>query len=272
MRRVFGHALTLLVVIGVALVAVRAAAQDAIERMSGQLVSSDDFRVRTQAALALGASKSKRALTPLCKGLDDSNTTVRAAAAAALGKLKLGGGSCLERRQGSEKNPAVLASIKKALSLVKTTGPAAPALSSSTKYYLAIGKVSDKTGRNGTELGGMVRGAMSQTASSLEGYAVAPDEESAAQAKQRLDKFKKVRAFYLLPKLSPPSYTNGDLMVKVEVTVFTYPAKAMKGSFSVKLTQQDVGAKDTGAENELIVSTAQRAVEKFASDYAERFE
>ena len=272
MRRVPGHALSWLVVTGALLVAFPAAAQDAIERMSGQLLSSDDFRVRTQAALALGASKSKRAINPLCKGLDDSNTTVRAAAAAALGKLKLGGAPCLERRQASEKNAAVLASIKKAIGLVKVT-PSAPVLSSSTKYYLAIGKVSDKTGRNGKELEGMVRGAMSQTASSIEGYAVAPEDESAAQAKQKLGKFKNVKAaFYLLPKLNPPSYTNGDLMVKVEVTVFSYPAKAMKGSFSVKLTQQDVGDKDTGAETELIVSTAQRAVEKFAADYAQRFE
>src|SRR5262247_3227300 len=130
MRRVLGRALTLLVVLGAVSVSARAAAEDSIDRFSGQLSSSDDFRVRTQAALALGASKSKRAITPLCKGLDDSNNTVRAAAAAALGKLKLGGSACLERRQGSEKNPVVQASIKKALSLVKVT-PSAPVLSSS---------------------------------------------------------------------------------------------------------------------------------------------
>src|SRR5690606_23844002 len=37
-------------------------AQDAVEKQVALLKSSEDFRVRTQAALALGASKDKRAL------------------------------------------------------------------------------------------------------------------------------------------------------------------------------------------------------------------
>lgn len=51
-----------------------ASAQDAVERHIALLKRSDDFRVRTQAALALGASKDKRALVPLCHALDAMET------------------------------------------------------------------------------------------------------------------------------------------------------------------------------------------------------
>src|SRR5262249_2434929 len=49
-----------------------------------RLRSGEDFRVRTQAALALGASKDKSAIKPLCAALADDSRAVRAAAAAAL--------------------------------------------------------------------------------------------------------------------------------------------------------------------------------------------
>ena len=55
-----------------------------VDHLVQNLSSGSDFRIRTQAALALGASKSRRAVEPLCTGLNDQNATVRAASAAAL--------------------------------------------------------------------------------------------------------------------------------------------------------------------------------------------
>src|SRR3954453_615218 len=83
------RALSVLVLLGSLLWtgAARAQASD-LERLIYNLANSEDFRVRTQAALALGASKSERAVVPLCSGLGDPNTTVRAASAAALGALR----------------------------------------------------------------------------------------------------------------------------------------------------------------------------------------
>src|SRR5262245_45547724 len=91
-----------LVAAGLFLISRPSLGDDAVDRASGQLKNGDDFRVRTQAALALGASKSKRAVDPLCRGLEDSNQTVRAASAAALGKLKQGGEDCLSKRLDNE--------------------------------------------------------------------------------------------------------------------------------------------------------------------------
>jgi hypothetical protein len=247
----------------------QALAADKLDKLAEQLSSSDDFRVRTQAALALGSSKSKRAVDPLCKGLDDSSTAVRAAAAAALGKLKLGGAKCLERRLGDEPNASVKASIKKAIELVGSGSE--PALTSKTKYYVMIGKTTDKTGRGEGPVDKIVRKAMAGGAANQEGYVVAPDDETPAQATKRLAKFKQVKAFYLLPKVAQPSYAGGKLTIKVEIAIFTYPGKALKGMIPVKLTQQDVASEDTESENELIKMAAESALEKFAKN-AERIE
>lgn len=247
-----------------------ALAEDAVEKAAKQLKNSDDFRVRTQAALSLGSSKSKKAVKPLCGGLEDSNTTVRAAAAAALGKLKLGGKDCLEKRLEDESSSSVKSSIKKALAQIKGGG-SEPAITSSTKYYVAIAKVNDKTGRGDGVVDGIVRKAMVKAAGSMDGVVVAPASETADEAKKRLAKWKSLKAFYLSPKVLEPKYSGGSLQVKIEVAIFTYPGKALKGNIPVKLTQQGVGDKDESSEDELLKMASERVMEKFSQN-AERIE
>src|SRR5450432_475576 len=151
---------------GVGFIATRPAlAQESadVDHLVQNLANGSDFRIRTQAALALGASRSKRAVEPLCSGLGDSNATVRAASAAALGRLRLGGSECLQKRLATETSETVKSTIHKALD---------PVFTSDTKYYLAIGKTADKTGRGGDEIEALVHGAMVNAASSLPIYAV----------------------------------------------------------------------------------------------------
>src|SRR3954469_8315997 len=84
-----------------------------VDHLVQNLSGGTDFRIRTQAALALGASKSKRAVEPLCSSLADQNATVRAASAAALGRLRLGGSECLQKRLASEASATVKSAIQK---------------------------------------------------------------------------------------------------------------------------------------------------------------
>src|SRR4051794_19439286 len=84
-----------------------------VGRLVQNLASGSDFRIRTQAALALGASKSASAVEPLCAGLADTNATVRAASAAALGRLHLGGTECLQKRLANEASDTVKSAIVK---------------------------------------------------------------------------------------------------------------------------------------------------------------
>jgi len=226
-----------------------------VDHLVQNLSGGSDFRIRTQAALALGASKSKRAIQPLCTSLSDANATVRAASAAALGRLRLLGGSeCLQKRLASETSETVKAAILKALD---------PIFTSETKYYLAIGKTADKTGRGGDEIDGIVRGAMAASANVQPMYAVAPIGETLADARRRLAPHGNVKPFFLSPKLSAPEYGPNGLTVRLEIAVLNYPEKTLIGSYTTKLTEPGVSDPDKDTENDLIKTAAERALEKF---------
>ena len=243
-----------------------AAAGDRVARLANQLADAEDFRVRTQAALALGASGDKRALEPLCEALDDSNTTVRAASAAALGKLRMGGEECLSEQLEEESNASVKSVIRKSLGKLK--GGGAKKLGAGSKYYVAIGKLKDKSGRAGGDLDKMVRQAMLSAIDQLDGFVVAPESESPSQAKTLLKKHKNVTAFYLWPKLKKPTYTGGKLSIKMSLSIFSYPGKALKGMTSTKLSMPGVSKGDEDTEDFLIKACAEKVFQKFSRSAA----
>ena len=261
------RALSVLLFLGTLLLGSTARAQSSdVDRLIYNLANSEDFRVRTQAALALGASKSERAAPPLCAALGDSNTTVRAASAAALGRLALASGrDCLAKRLNVETSDVVKATIAKALEVIKGGGGAEPAFVSDTRFYIAIGKTTDKTGRGTAEVDGIVRAAMTAKVGQTAGFLAAPANESAADAKRRLGAHAGVKGFFLSPGVAPPDYSNGNLKVKIEVAMLSYPEKNLLGSYSVNLTEPGVSPGSTQNENELLKMAAERAIDKFAN-------
>jgi HEAT repeats len=258
-----------LLALTVVLFAVVALAQDRIARLAHELTTADDFRVRTQAALALGATKSKRAIEPLCGGLNDSQSAVRAASAAGLGRLHLGGSDCLERRLQVESDDSVKRVIETALKQVRAG--AEPAITAQTRYYVAIGKTADHTGRGGHEVSDLVRDGMEEAAENLDQVALAPANETTAQARKRLAQHRGLKAFYLTASVAKPSYSGSGLSVRISIAVFTYPGKSLKGTYSIGLTQEGVSDKDRDSENRLIKMAAHRGLEKFEQN-AEQFE
>lgn len=257
-----------LVSVGLALVitffATFVAAQDVLDKQIGLLRSSEDFRVRTQAALALGASSQKKAVEPLCQALADNNRTVRIAAASALARLQLGGKECLQKHLASEQNQSVKTSIERALARLGGSGPT---IDSSTKYYVAIGTAGNDS--NAKDAPSRVRSAMESAAKALGGYAVAPEGESPTQAKALLSKHSSVKGFYLAPKVAKPKYQDGKLTISLSVAMLSYPDKVMLGQFSVKLTQEGVSSTDAQAEEELVTMAAESAMQKFAKHAAQ---
>jgi hypothetical protein len=238
-------------------------AQDRVGPYAEQLRNNPDFRVRTQAALALGASNDKRAVDPLCGGLEDENTTVRAAAAAALGKLLLGGEQCLERRLQDETNASVRSVVVNALERIRNGGaPSGPALDAAS-YYVGIGVVTNKTDRGVEELDRVVRASLIKALAQLQGYVAAPKTETADQARSVLSKYKQLKPFFIWPKVEV-SYAGGDLSVKFDLSLFTYPGKDFKGSMSRNLTMPDTPSRDVAAEDELIEVAAENLVPQLA--------
>jgi hypothetical protein len=229
-----------------------------------QLKTSDDFRVRTQAALALGASGDDAAVKPLCDALSDENESVKVAAAAALGKLaKPAGLPCLQAALVKEKAGSTKTQMQKSIDTLKGGGvPAPPPPGADSKYYVAI-EVTNKTKRPAAEVETIVRGAMQSKLLGKAGYAVAPKGETAAQG-GNVVKSKKLKGYYLIATVEPPVYEGGNLTQVVRVSMWTYPGKALQGEFSPKLTQSDTPKTDVQSENVLMKMCVENAIETFA--------
>jgi hypothetical protein len=256
--RIIGTALCLLL-------AVDAWATESVDALAARLTDHADFRVRTQAALALGSSGEAGAVEPLCKGLSDPKASVRSACAAALGKLKLGGQACLRARLAIEAEGAVKKACSRSLGVLEEERVKSK-LNAATRYYVAIGKTSDLTGRSGNEVDQMVRTAMAEALWSREGYVVAPEAETSAQSKKRLAKLPRIKGVFLAPSVKPVEYAGGSLSVRVELAIFTYPTKVLRGMLPVKLTQTGVRDQERSSEDELIRAAAERAAVKLSEN------
>ncbi len=149
-------------------------------------MKADDFRVRTNAALALGQSGDDAAVAPLCAALSDSSDVVRQAVAVALQRLaKPAAAGCLKDRLGIEPSDAVKREIGKALEALSSGGggggsdPSAPTRSvANAKYYVAVSAIANQTGRSDDDIARIVGAALRGKLEELGGYQIAPDKES----------------------------------------------------------------------------------------------
>lgn len=231
-------------------------------------LKSDDYRVRTQAALALGASGDEAAVQPLCGALKDSKASVKAAAASALGKLgKASGLPCLEAASAKEFTPTVKSQLKTAIDELKAaTTPLGlqkpPPPGKDSKYYVAI-EVTNKTSRPNAEIEPLIRAATQAKLLSQKGYAVAPKGETTVAGGQ-IVKSKNLKGFLLIATVDPPLYdSGGNLKQVVRVTVWSYPGKALKGEFALKLTQSNTAKGDKNAEDNLMKLSVESAIDNF---------
>lgn len=247
-------------VCSMALFAPAALAQDRVAELERAL-RSDDFRVRTQAALALGASNSERAVAPLCSALGDANTTVRAASASAIGRLALGGEQCLKDRLGAEPNSDVKGVIQRALDRLREKRGGG--VDASTRYYVAIGEVTNKSKRSRQSVDSEIRKHLGGALSRISGYALAPAAESPEEVTRIKRDHPQLKTFFVWPKLEL-GYTGGTLSMRLELSLFSYPEKSFLGSVSRKLSMPDTREGDTNSENELI----EMASDQLAPDLA----
>jgi hypothetical protein len=112
----------------------------------------------------------------------------------------------------------------------------------------------------------IVRAAVEQASSSLDGCVIAPRDEKTSEAGALTKKWKRLHAFFLWPKVNAPDYSGGKLTLRFEIAIFTYPGKALKGTIPVKLTMPDVSSQDKSSENDLIQRAAATAFERFTQN------
>ncbi len=240
-------------------------------------LKSEDARVRTQAALALGGTNDERAVQPLCGALDDGTDLVRQAVAAALKRLNRSSSSpCLKARLTIEKSDPVRLQITRALETIEggasggsESEPSTddtPKVTENAKFYVAISNVANNTGRPQAEIEKLVGAAVRGKLDTLGGFQLAPMKESADTARAVMTK-RKLKGFFLSVSVDAFDYSDGNLRVRVKVAVFTYPGKALRGEVPAGVTQTGVRPGDRSSEDQLLAMAAGRAAELFTQNF-----
>ena len=237
-------------------------------------LSSDDPRVRTSAALALGASNDDGAVDPLCKALGDSTEVVRQASAVAMKRLgRSAAVPCLRLRLDRESNDGVKIAIERAVESISAGSGSGSGGGSddkvkdnpSAKYYIALSTIANSTGRSQPEVESLVVKAIKSKLEAAGTIQIAPNKESAESAKDALKK-RKMSGFYLAVAVDKFDYSNGNLRVKVKIGVFTYPGKSLLGNVDKTLTKEGVSSGDKSSEDQMLDMAAGLASEQFAQN------
>lgn len=240
-------------------------------RFLAEKLRSDDFRVRTNAALALGASNEDEAVEPLCGALSDGSEVVRQASAVALKRLaRPSSGGCLKARAEVETNDGVKIQITRALEALGSIDPGTGVDDKikdnpNAKYYIALSTIANSTGRSQPEVEAIVLKAIKQKLEAAGDVQLAPSKEKADQARSVMSK-RKMKGFYLAIAVDRFDYSNGNLRVKIKVGVFTYPGKSLLGNVDKALTKEGVSGGDKSSEDQLMDMAAGLASEQFAQN------
>jgi hypothetical protein len=146
---------------------------DDLTSLTHDVASGADFRLRVGAALSLGKTHSRAALTPLIAALDDPHPAVRVAAAAALGALGMKEAiEPLRSHLAGESSPGVRSQIKSAID--KLTGNR-EGDEKAARVLVKLGQLKNLTGVRGTQLVEVFRGATRTHAGALPGVEVLSD-------------------------------------------------------------------------------------------------
>jgi hypothetical protein len=230
--------------------------------------AGSDFRVRANAALALGATNDDEAVAPLCTALSDPNEIVRRSVAFALRRLARASSlNCLNDRLSREAADSVKSEIRRALEAVEArAGANAPAGAAHAKYYVSLAHVANSTSRPSAEIDRLVHDAITSQLGQTGEYAIAPAGETTDAAKAALSK-QPMKGYFLAVRLDDFDYSGGDLHVRLKVAVFSYPGKDLRGEIPAGASLPGAQPGDKGAEDELLRAVATRAAELFSQNF-----
>lgn len=249
--------------------------EERLKFLSDKMKDSDS-RVRTSAALALGASGEDGAVEPLCGGLDDSEDVVRQASAVALKRLnRTRSLTCLKAHESTEQSDAAKIAITRAIEAISSGGDGGNGGGGggnevikdnpNAKYYVSLSSVANQTGRAQNEVEKIVLSGMRGKLDASGVIQFAPSTETPDKARDVM-KSRKLKGFYLAIAVDKFEYADGNLRVKLKIGVFNYPNKALLGNFDKSLTAQGVSTGDKSAEDRLLELAAGLAGEQFAQN------
>lgn len=235
-----------LLLLVLALVAPRIALADSrTDFLTRMLSESSQFRVRAQAALALGQRESEpTAVRALIGALRDTHPAVRAASAAALESLQASEALSPLRAVRGDQDPAARSAIERAIAAIEKAGarPKLPEPSGPPTYYVAVGTPSTQADLSSTALRAL-RDHMLKQVAPIQGVRLAPENEPHAAATSVL-KSKRLVGYYLDSAVTKLEPKDGALRAQVSVIVGTYPGRAMRVMLSGAATVSGAGTSE----------------------------
>jgi len=232
----------------------------------------DDFRVRTNAALALGATHDDAAIAPLCGGLTDPSDVVRQAVAVALKRLARAASlPCLRARSAVEVKPSVKQQIDRAIDALEAAqevpveGSRGAAVAT-PRFYVSVSKIVNHSSRDSSDVERIVHDAIASKLAEVGGYAMAPMRETSEAARLVVTK-RHLKGYFLSVSVDPFDYSGDGLRVRVKIAVFSYPGKDLRGEVPAGATLSGVRAGDSTSEDQLMGVVAARATELFAQNF-----
>ncbi|MFO0663838.1 MAG: HEAT repeat domain-containing protein [Polyangiaceae bacterium] len=234
-----------------------ALAQENRTAFLAEKLKADDYRVRTNAALALGATNDEAAVTPLCGAIADDNETVRIAVVAAMKRLaKPSAIPCLRTRLPAETSESVKAQIQQTIEALD--------INPNAKYYVAFSQVNNKTDRPQPEIEAVVLAAMKKKLGAEGVYQVAPSKETPEQAKATMTARKLSKGFYLSIVVEPFDYSSGTKAI-VKIAIFTYPGKDLRAEAPGK-AKTSAAKGDKAGEDNALTAASEFALEQFTKN------
>jgi hypothetical protein len=247
-------------------------------------LKADDFRVRTNAALALGAvtgDDAPKVVQPLCEALADSSDVVRHAVAVALKRQgRASALPCLKGRLGAEGTDAVKLQITRAIEAIEAGGgggtpagaePApsgdAPKVNPNAKYYVAFTVGNRSTRSDAPQL---VSRALQSKIDSTASFQRATPNESTDAAKAAVGN-RKLKGVHLRMNIRSVEYVEdpaNGLLVRVVMgaSVETYPGLSIKGELEKKVAVGVRARGDKAAEDQALTIAAGAVVDQFAQN------
>lgn len=226
-------AASLLLVFGFGQVAEAQARTDYLIRL---LSTSDAFRVRAQAAISLGRVEADaRIVAALGEALGDEHPAVRTAAAASLERLSDPSALTALRSHQRDRDSSARRAIRRAISALERVARSRPRTADpdnggggDARFYVGVGVPAAKNGANVDRATlQAARAFLAQQVSQLDEVEVAPERESNAQARRKLQR-SRMTGYYLDSSVVSVEQTSSGTRVVVSVIVGTYPGRDMR--------------------------------------------
>ena len=239
---------------------------------------ADDFRVRTNAALALGATNDDDAVAPLCGGLDDPSEVVRQAVAVALKRLgRTSSLDCLRGAPGrrDQRVGEARRSSARIDALVGVGGggrvgggggerrrPRSPAPSTTSPSRRSRTTPAARPPTSSASSTAPSRPSSPSSASTSSRPPASPTPTPRPRSPSA-----SLKGYYLSVSVDKFDYSDGNLRVRVKIAVSSYPGKDLRGEVPAAATLPGARPGDTASEDQLMAVVAARAAELFAQNF-----